>query len=67
MNESKETCWHCGKPLSLYKGLRSIFTEYKDPVGNMHRLHKCCYTDNYSEEKITAKARGENDPIQSQD
>lgn len=59
MADSRIKCFHCNRPLSLYKGFRPIYVEYKDPAGNVHKLHKHCFKDHYSEEALTAKARDE--------
>lgn len=50
---SASFCWHCGKPLVEIDGNR-VWAEYKDPVGNVHKLHKLCAQSGEYGKPITA-------------
>lgn len=55
----KPRCFDCGKQL-MYKDGKPIFTEYIDPIGNVHQLHKDCFKyEGYSNKPVTAQISDE--------
>lgn len=49
-------CWHCGQELATTKTGAPIFAEYRDPLGNTHKLHKQCAKHPDYKPRITAQA-----------
>jgi hypothetical protein len=50
--KSKTLCWQCGHPLELDKQGELKYSDYTDPIGNVHKVHIYCMP--YTERQLTA-------------